>query len=199
MAGADLVHGMVEAILGGDAAKVVDLQSMTTGGKKAVVLSFFATYCEPCKKELPFLEKMHEKYRDQGLAVVVVNIDTKPEEIAKVADLVKVIQSETQTAVVTMEHETQAVEAGSASALRTGDVFRTISSIAERSAELAQRIASSASEQTSSTDQVGRAIKDFTGGAVATQRATSQANETVEEMVKLAEGLTTSVAQFKLA
>ncbi|MBM3854364.1 MAG: methyl-accepting chemotaxis protein, partial [Verrucomicrobia bacterium] len=117
----------------------------------------------------------------------------------EVADLVKVIQGETQTAVVTMEHETQAVEAGSASALRTGDVFRTISSIAERSAELAQRIASSASEQTSSTDQVGRAIKDFTGGAVATQRATSQANETVEEMVKLAEGLTASVEQFKLA
>src|SRR4051812_22478042 len=43
-------------------AKVVDLQSMTSaGGKKAVILSFFATYCEPCKKELPFLEKMFEK------------------------------------------------------------------------------------------------------------------------------------------
>lgn len=117
----------------------------------------------------------------------------------EVADLVKVIQGETQTAVVTMEHETQAVEAGSASALRTGDVFHTISSIAERSAELAQRIASSASEQTSSTDQVGRAIKEFTGGAMATQQATNQANETVEEMVELAEGLTASVAQFKLA
>jgi methyl-accepting chemotaxis protein len=34
---------------------------------------------------------------------------------------------------------------------------------------------------------------------MATQQATNQANETVEEMVKLAEGLTASVAQFKLA
>lgn len=117
----------------------------------------------------------------------------------EIADLVKVIQGETQHAVVAMEHETQAVEAGSASALRTGDVFKEISSIAERSAELAQSIASAAANQTASTDQVGRSIKDFTGGAVATQKATDSARSTVEDMVKLAEGLTASVSQFKLA
>lgn len=117
----------------------------------------------------------------------------------EIADLVKVIQSETQHAVVAMEHETQAVEAGSASALRTGDVFKEISTIAQRSAELAQSIAAAAAAQTASTDQVGRSIKDFTGGAVATQKATDSARATVEDMVTLAEGLTTSVSQFKLA
>ncbi len=117
----------------------------------------------------------------------------------EIADLVKVIQSETQSAVVAMEQETQAVEAGSASALRTDDVFKEISTIAHRSAELAQSIASSAADQTASTDQVGRSIKDFTGGAVATQRATDAARATVEDMVKLAESLTASVSQFKLA
>lgn len=117
----------------------------------------------------------------------------------EIADLVKVIQSETQDAVVAMEHETQAVEAGSASALRTGDVFKEISTIAQRSAELAQSIASAAVNQTASTDQVGRSIKDFTGGAVATQKATDSARATVEDMVKLAESLTSSVSQFKLA
>ncbi len=117
----------------------------------------------------------------------------------EIADLVKVIQTETQDAVVAMEHETQAVEAGSASALRTGDVFNEISAIAQRSSELAQSIASSAANQTASTDQVGRSIKDFTGGAVATQKATDSARVTVEDMAKLAEGLTSSVSQFKLA
>ncbi|MEC4889937.1 MAG: methyl-accepting chemotaxis protein [Nitrospira sp.] len=117
----------------------------------------------------------------------------------EIADLVKVIQGETQDAVVAMEHETQAVEAGSASALRTGDVFKEISTIAQRSAELAQSIASSAAEQTASTDKVGRSIKDFTGGAVATQKATDSARLTVEDMAKLAESLTASVSQFKLA
>ena len=117
----------------------------------------------------------------------------------EVSDLVKVIQSETQHAVIAMEHETQAVEAGSASALRTGDVFQEISTIAQRSAELAQSIAAAAADQTVSTDQVGRSIKDFTGGAIATQKATDSARVTVEDMVTLAEGLTTSVSQFKLA
>jgi twitching motility protein PilJ len=117
----------------------------------------------------------------------------------EIADLVKVIQSETQDAVIAMEQETQAVEAGSASALRTGEVFNEISGIAQRSAELAQTIASSAATQTASTDQVGRSIKDFTGGAVATQKATDAARFTVEDMAKLADSLTASVAQFKLA
>lgn len=117
----------------------------------------------------------------------------------EIADLVKVIQGETQDAVVAMEHETQAVEAGSSSALRTGDVFMEISTIAQRSAELAQSIASSAADQTDSTDKVGRSIKDFTGGAAATQKATDSARMTVEDMAKLADSLTASVSQFKLA
>ena len=116
----------------------------------------------------------------------------------EIADLVKVIQSETQDAVVAMEQETQAVEAGSASALRTGEVFNEISGIAQRSSELAQTIASAAVTQTASTDQVGRSIKDFSGGAAATQKVTDSARVTVEDMAKLAEGLTSSVAQFKL-
>jgi twitching motility protein PilJ len=117
----------------------------------------------------------------------------------EIADLVKVIQTETQDAVVAMEHETQAVEAGSASALKTGDVFSEISTIAQRSSELAQNIAGSAAEQTASTDKVGRAIKEFTGGAVATQKATDSTRLTIEDMAKLAEGLTSSVSQFKIA
>jgi len=117
----------------------------------------------------------------------------------EIADLVKMIQTETQDTVVAMEQETQAVEAGSTSALRTGEVFNEISGIAQRSSELAQTIASAAVNQTASTDQVGRSIKDFAGGAKTTQKATDSARVTVEDMAQLAEELTSSVAQFKLA
>jgi len=117
----------------------------------------------------------------------------------EIADLVKVIQSETQEAVVEMENETKAVEVGSKSALLTGDVFEEISGIAKRSAELAETIAASAANQTVSADQVRRSIKDFTGGTVETQKVTDAARLTVEDMAKLADGLTASVAQFKLA
>jgi len=117
----------------------------------------------------------------------------------EIADLVKVIQTETQDAVVAMEAETQAVEAGSASALRTGDVFKEISQIAQRSAEIAQVIADSSIQQTAATEEVARTIKDITGEAVSTLQSADQTRQTVETVAKLAEGLSSSVAQFKVA
>ena len=107
---------------------------------------------------------------------------------SEIADLVKVIQTETQDAVVAMEQETQAVEAGSASALRTGEVFKEISGIAQRSSELAQTIASAAVNQTASTDKVGLSMRDFAGGAITTQKATDSARVTVEDMANSPRG-----------
>lgn len=54
------------------------------GRKKLVILSFFNIDCKPCRKELPFLQRLHERYRDDGLAVVVVNCDYKRDKIAQV-------------------------------------------------------------------------------------------------------------------
>ncbi len=45
---------------------------------KVVLLSFMASFCAPCKKEMPYLQKLHEKYQAQGLRVVMVSIDTEP-------------------------------------------------------------------------------------------------------------------------
>jgi cytochrome c biogenesis protein CcmG/thiol:disulfide interchange protein DsbE len=41
---------------------------------KTVVLNFFASWCTPCKREAPALEKVWRDYRSQG--VVVLGIDT---------------------------------------------------------------------------------------------------------------------------
>ncbi len=58
-------------------------------GTKAVVLSFFATFCAPCKREMPYLEQLQETYRDAGLRVLMVSIDRDEAAAAKIADLVK--------------------------------------------------------------------------------------------------------------
>lgn len=54
---------------------------------KLVLLSFMASFCGPCKKEMPYLQALYEKFKDQGLRVVMVSIDAEAEGQQKVADL----------------------------------------------------------------------------------------------------------------
>lgn len=49
-------------------------------GKKPIVISFWATFCKPCKAEMPFLQKLHETYGAQGLVVVGISLDTPETE-----------------------------------------------------------------------------------------------------------------------
>ncbi len=63
-------------------------KALEEGGKKATFLSFFATYCEPCKKEMPYLVELQQAYADQGFQVVVVTIDKDAAEVAKAKEMV---------------------------------------------------------------------------------------------------------------
>jgi alkyl hydroperoxide reductase subunit AhpC len=55
--------------------------------KKAVVLSFAASYCEPCKKELAELKKLKAKFDASNVLLAVVVIDTDAEGIEKMRKL----------------------------------------------------------------------------------------------------------------
>ena len=41
------------------------------------VVNFWATWCEPCVKELPFFEELNEKYKDDKVKVLLVSLDMK--------------------------------------------------------------------------------------------------------------------------
>ncbi len=43
-------------------------------GVKLVAVEFYASWCGPCKKAVPQWKALHEKYRDQGLRLVVVSV-----------------------------------------------------------------------------------------------------------------------------
>lgn len=52
---------------------------------KLIVLNFWATWCPPCREEIPLFVHMQEKYGDKGLQLIGVAIN-KPEEVRNFPD-----------------------------------------------------------------------------------------------------------------
>jgi thiol-disulfide isomerase/thioredoxin len=55
---------------------------------KVLVLDFYATWCEPCRRSVPHLIGLQKKYEDQGLHVIGLNVGGSDDE-EKVADFAK--------------------------------------------------------------------------------------------------------------
>lgn len=57
---------------------------------RPLVLNFWATYCAPCKQEIPVFVDLVEKYRDQKLAIVGISIDDAPDDLRPFAAQFKI-------------------------------------------------------------------------------------------------------------
>lgn len=44
---------------------------------KLLLLNFWATWCSPCREEMPLLEQMHARFADQNLEIVGIAIDNE--------------------------------------------------------------------------------------------------------------------------
>ncbi len=47
-------------------------------GKQAYLLVFWSIYCEPCREEMPLIERIHNQYKGKGMRVLSVNLDGDP-------------------------------------------------------------------------------------------------------------------------
>jgi peroxiredoxin len=52
---------------------------------KVVLVNFWATWCGPCRKEMPHLNRLSDKYKSAGLVMMGVNVDDDVRKAAEVA------------------------------------------------------------------------------------------------------------------
>jgi peroxiredoxin len=58
----------LEPAVGGEAVSLSQFKG------KPVLVVFWATWCPPCRREMPVLKKLHEKYAPAGLEIVSISI-----------------------------------------------------------------------------------------------------------------------------
>lgn len=66
---------------GGNTITLADLAK----GKKYVLVDFWASWCRPCRKEIPNIKNIYAENADKGLQVVSISIDKEPEAWKKVS------------------------------------------------------------------------------------------------------------------
>jgi cytochrome c biogenesis protein CcmG/thiol:disulfide interchange protein DsbE len=66
--------GFTLEALSGDPITLTDLRG------KVVVLNFWASWCHPCRAEMPAMNAVYAKFRDQGLVVLGVNTTYQDDE-----------------------------------------------------------------------------------------------------------------------
>ena len=48
---------------------------------QVVLVNFWATWCPPCRDEMPVIQATHEKYADRGFRVLAVNVQETPGQV----------------------------------------------------------------------------------------------------------------------
>ena len=50
---------------------------------KVLILNFFATWCGPCRQEIPDLIRIYERFQDKGLEIIGVSLDQEGEAVLR--------------------------------------------------------------------------------------------------------------------
>lgn len=72
-----LISLLPAAAPAGDSTSLLELSEYRG---KVVVVDFWASWCTPCRRSLPWLDAMHRKYAKEGLVVIGINEDKASED-----------------------------------------------------------------------------------------------------------------------
>ncbi len=70
--------------LDGEAVALSELEG------QGVVLNFWATWCPPCRREMPLLESAWNEYRSRGVVIVGVDVGESPDTVRRFVDSIGV-------------------------------------------------------------------------------------------------------------
>ena len=48
---------------------------------KVVLLNFWATWCPPCREEMPSMERLYNDFREKGLVILAVNVEENGHQV----------------------------------------------------------------------------------------------------------------------
>lgn len=103
LAGVALVAGIATTVISVHAVEVnseaPDFTLETLAGSnlrlqehrgEVVLINFWASWCGPCRQEMPILDRLHKRYAEAGFSVLGVNVEGKRKPAEKVAKKAKV-------------------------------------------------------------------------------------------------------------
>ena len=86
----DAAPPLVLSELGGDTFDLGKLRG------KVVLVNYWATWCAPCRKEMPVLNSFYRRYHEQGLELIGISAD-RPQDFARMHNVSRTLAYPTST------------------------------------------------------------------------------------------------------
>lgn len=69
--------------------KITDLEAYMAKADHPIIVNFWATFCVPCNKEIPYFQSTAAKYKQQGVELILVSLDLPDYYPARIAAFAK--------------------------------------------------------------------------------------------------------------
>jgi thiol-disulfide isomerase/thioredoxin len=69
--------------------RITDLQDYIAHSDHPLIVNFWATFCVPCNKEIPYFQSTVARYKEQGVELILVSLDLPDYFPGKIGDFAK--------------------------------------------------------------------------------------------------------------